>query len=1274
MNTRQSPLITNRVVEQLLFAGHLEVIDLPGRLCRNRTTRMAQGRLRIALWLLLAAVAQGSQNRVPGTIEDGETVALERSLRPDVMARRDLGPADPNLWIDDAILLVKPTPQQQAELDELMARQQDRRSPDFRRWLSPEQFADRFGLSRVDANALAGWLRRHGVTVNAVARGRHWVTFSGSAHSIGNAFQTEIHRYQVNGELHYANATALRIPAVLKGVVGAVEGLHDFRPRHASTTPKFSLGGVHSLAPDDLATIYDIRPLYDQGIDGTGQRLAVIGASQIDNSDLEAYQREFGLPVREPEIVLFGADPGRNAGRGEAEGDLEVAVSVARNATLVYAYGGNTTSVTANVIDQRLATVITWSYVSCENSVSPATRILAQQASVLGITWMASAGDSGPANCDPFYQSSHPAAVFGPALSWPASMPEVTAVGGTEFREDGGNYWSAQNSANGASALAYIPEAAWNDTSFGNGIEAGGGGASVLFAKPAWQNGPGVPNDGARDVPDVSLSASSIHDPYRSYFDGTPGAYNGGTSASSPAFAGMVALLNQYLVAKGEVSAPGLGNINPSLYRLAQTSPAAFHDVADGDTFIPCVPGSTGCTTGNLGYRASPGYDLATGLGSVDLYQLAQSWNLTTPSQTILKLNVPTLNSTGTVQLTATVSGAGGTPTGDVSFLTAGTVLGASPLSPAGTASLSISGYSLLAGANAISAVYNGDNNYGASSASASITVNLPAGGSAVALRTSPNPVTAQSGPDGAPQWPALIVLQNLTSTPTTVTALSVDGIDYTQRLAVILGSTNLGGKQTLSGVLMFTNLTTPVNRIFAVSGVDAGGQAWTTQTAVAFLGLDPKPLLSLALDPPVAAQNSANASCGWQQQLTLTSREPPLIVLSKLTATSDDGQVTDFSGSLQQIFATTRLAGDGYLQGTVCWSGTAVPQSQTYAVTGTLVSTITTVAAAATGVLGPPPSMPASLTVSPAALSLTGTIGSTLAASSKLSVNCGSGASWSVTPHIANQAEQGWLTVVPQTDGVLVQASASALPGGGYAATLTVVCAAGTPQVVNVPVAFTVNPSTALQIAGVSNAASYGLTLAPGAMASIFGSNLAPATSSAISLPLPGSLNGVKVFVNEFAASLYYVSASQINFQMPYVTGNGTAVVTVNNNGAIATAQFPVAAAAPGIFTDVAGNLVPQPTASRGQTIVVYVTGDGDERPFLAVGAASDGTAHPLLPVSVTVAGQPAAVLYAGIPSGLAGVTQVNFTIPADAPLGSQFVIVTVGGTPSQKAVVTIQ
>jgi uncharacterized protein (TIGR03437 family) len=339
------------------------------------------------------------------------------------------------------------------------------------------------------------------------------------------------------------------------------------------------------------------------------------------------------------------------------------------------------------------------------------------------MTWFAASGDNGAADCD---DSQNP----GLAVDAPGSLPEVTSVGGTEFVEGSGNYWSAANNANGASALSYIPETTWNDSAEDQGPDASGGGASILFSKPSWQVGPGVPGDNARDVPDVSLNASDNHDPYLVYTSGSLQEY-GGTSVPAPCFAGLAALLNQKL------GSSGVGNINPKLYSLAQSSNGIFHDITAGNNIVTvdCGERNSNCGATPVGYYAGAGYDRATGLGSVDAYKLVMGWDggsttLPSPKENVTLLaNLSTVAANDVVYLTATVrSTDGSTPSGSISFSIAGRTLGSTVLTGSAgeaTATLAVNGSQLPVGSGTITATYNS-----ASSASVAVTVTASGTGS----------------------------------------------------------------------------------------------------------------------------------------------------------------------------------------------------------------------------------------------------------------------------------------------------------------------------------------------------------------------------------------------------------------------------------------------------------------------------------------------------------------------------------------------------------------
>jgi uncharacterized protein (TIGR03437 family) len=390
------------------------------------------------------------------------------------------------------------------------------------------------------------------------------------------------------------------------------------------TTPR---SGAHQIVPDDLATIYDIKPVYAAGIDGTGQKLVIAGQTRINLSDIEQFRSSYGLPANDPQTLLVPntKDPGiSSSDLAEADLDLEWSGAVARNASILFVYSYEVMDAVQYAVDQNLAPVISTSYGLCEvemGSEAFTLRTWAQQANSQGITWLAASGDSGGADCGDTQNT-------GLAVDTPASIPEVTGVGGTEFSEGSGKYWSATNTATGASALSYIPEVVWNDSVADGQPASSGGGSSLLFLKPSWQTGPGVPNDNFRHVPDVALAASADHDGYLVYTGGSTQIY-GGTSFGAPSFAGLAALINQYMVYSGAQSSPGLGNINPKLYALAQTTSGVFHDITTGNNIVTvaCPTRSRSCTSSAVGYDAGAGYDQTTGLGSVDAYKLVAEWD-----------------------------------------------------------------------------------------------------------------------------------------------------------------------------------------------------------------------------------------------------------------------------------------------------------------------------------------------------------------------------------------------------------------------------------------------------------------------------------------------------------------------------------------------------------------------------------------------------------------------------------------------------------------------
>ena len=538
------------------------------------------------VFFLLSFPAEAQKSRLVMPLDPGHKIPLKDNVNPRATARFDSGPVEGTYAMSYMTLVFAPSDEQRTALDTLLEEQQDTRSPLYHSWLTPQQYADRFGLSRPDLAQAESWLRTEGFTVIGAAGGRDWVSFRGTAAQVKHTFVTEIHRYTTGGKVHIANASAPLLPAALAPMVSGILGMDDFFAEPGrQLQPQNNSGSGHTLAPDDLATIYNLTPLYNAGFDGTGQTIAIAGQSNIHLSDIQAFRKQYNLPPRDPQLVLaLGVpDPGFvPGGQTEANLDVEWAGAIARNADIIYVYSKSIFLSLLYAVDLNVAPVVSFSASICEPlaGTNPIYRQTAQRASSQGITWVASSGDEGAASCD----SGVASASNGLAVSAIAALPEVTGVGGTAFSDTGGKYWNTVNSPAGASALSYIPEQAWNETSARRGLAASGGGISTLFAKPLWQVGPGVPAGNFRAVPDVSLAAAGSI-PYLYVVNGFT-SVTAGTSASAPVFAGLVALINQYQIAKGFQKQPGLGNINPVLYRLSQSVPGAFHDIPAGNNIV----------------------------------------------------------------------------------------------------------------------------------------------------------------------------------------------------------------------------------------------------------------------------------------------------------------------------------------------------------------------------------------------------------------------------------------------------------------------------------------------------------------------------------------------------------------------------------------------------------------------------------------------------------------------------------------------------------------
>jgi len=808
---------------------------------------------RLFLCLILAPVFSWAQapvqeSRIVQRVSESALVTLRGNTHPLAQAQYDQGAAPADLPMARMLLVLKRSDTQESALQKLLDDQQDQNSSVYHQWLTPDAFGAQFGPSDQDIQKVAVWLQSHGFQVAQVGRGRTTIEFSGTALQVQQAFHTEIHKYAVNGEEHWANASDPQIPEALSPVVTGVVSLHNF-PKTAmhqvagafsrsratgqvkALNPEFTLpdtyhcagsGNCYLVGPYDFAKIYNVQPLWTAtpAIDGTGQSIGILGISNINIQDVRDFRNLFGLPANDPQVILNGPDPGLVQG-AETEADLDVEWSgaVATGATIKLVIASSTNGISGvdlaaqYAVENNVAPVLSESFGACElflgaagNSFENAIR---QQAAAEGITFINASGDEGSAACDRYSGVTPDPVTYGLNVNGLASSPYGVAVGGTDFANFGpvyqhgvqSPYWGTNNDMHQASVLGYVPETTWNSSctnyafivlNWGANAEAvcnnsqlprrviavgGGGGPSNCtasdganksscsggYGKPAWQSAPGVPPDGARDIPDVSLFAAGgfMDSAYivceadqvgnsscnltalDSTFLGI-----GGTSASAPAFAGIMALVNQFTKSAGQ------GNANYVLYKMASLQsqkslncnasgvPAQgciFNDVTAGTIAMPCASGTPNCNVANAGdangiltgYSAGAGYDVATGLGSVNAFNLVHNWIApTTPTTTKLTISgASPVSITHGQNVSLSVTVTPGTATGEVSLIGA----------PGGSGSIAMGALTLqngvatgstatLAGGGgnsyALKAHYAGDGNYAASDSS-SVTVTV---------------------------------------------------------------------------------------------------------------------------------------------------------------------------------------------------------------------------------------------------------------------------------------------------------------------------------------------------------------------------------------------------------------------------------------------------------------------------------------------------------------------------------------------------------------------
>jgi hypothetical protein len=528
-----------------------------------------------------AEAGQSARARITQNIDEGERTALRGNTHPEAKVENDRGAAREDLPLEHMLLQLKRSSEQEQGLQQFIDELHTKGSPNFHRWITAQEFGERFGVAKQDLDTITRWLESQGFKVNVIYPSGMVIDFSGTAGQVRRAFQTEIHHLEVKGEKHIANMSDPRIPAALASVVSGVVSLHDFKPHamHKMHKPQTEftftdiLGSTnYAMVPADLATIYNLNPLFSAGFSGQGQTIVLIEDTNVFSAgDWSTFRSTFGLSGY-TSGSFTQVHPGSNCGNpgviapndAEAILDAEWASAAAPNAAIEMAACADTSTTFGGLIAvQNLInagsppSIMSISYGQCETvngAVANAAFSAAyQQAVAEGVSVFVAAGDSGAAGCD----NSVAEATHGIAVNAFASTPYNVAVGGTDFSDTfsstNATYWNSSNTSAFGSAVSYIPEIPWNDSCAGALLTAyegysptygstslcndpligallettvaGGGGPSGCatgapstagvvggtcqgWPKPAWQSIVGNPNDGVRDTPDVSLFAA----------------------------------------------------------------------------------------------------------------------------------------------------------------------------------------------------------------------------------------------------------------------------------------------------------------------------------------------------------------------------------------------------------------------------------------------------------------------------------------------------------------------------------------------------------------------------------------------------------------------------------------------------------------------------------------------------------------------------------------------------------------------------------------------
>jgi hypothetical protein len=707
-------------------------------------------------------------SRLVGDWRASAPVTLPAATPSLPQAVSDLGVAPAGARLERVMLLLEPSPAQRQALDAELQNQQTPGSPEYHHWLTPSAFADRYANSASDVAAVVAWLQAQGLQVAPLPMSRGWIEFSGTAAQIEPAFHTQIHSVVTPAGTRMVLAQSVAVPAALRPLIHGLASLDGAVSAAALTTPQpvaaspatlaaeSSVAHAEALTPQLVAQLLHLDALHAAGTRGSAETIAIAARSNVQPQDVAAFRSTFSLPASPVSVVLNGSDPGLTGDQAEAVLTASWASVAAPDAQIVVVSAATTSATDgldlslAAVVDQSLAHTALVGYSACEAALSESHQAfyaaLYRQAAAEGIAVIAAAGDSGPAACHA--AGTDATVTTGYAVNALASTPWNTAVGASAF--------SSAGPTSGASALA-----GWSPLNSADAAYAGGGGSSTLYTAPVWQplpsqNTAAASGGNSRLVPDVALPTALDAGVSRGLAfclsDSAPAngcniVRSGGSSAAAALFAGIAALV-------AEKNGPQ-GNLAPNLYALSRQA-GIFDDVQQGSARLACAAGTPGCgASGQIGYSAAPGYDLATGLGSVNAQKLLSAWatpqangagavsvTMTTVTQTI--------NPSGSVDLAANVTSqtGGPAPTGTVIFFDQSNSAGVTTVAlvpgtgETSTASATVTGV-LIQGGHPIQANYSGDSVYAATN---SLPVVINVDKSATTLVVTPATLTPAAG------------------------------------------------------------------------------------------------------------------------------------------------------------------------------------------------------------------------------------------------------------------------------------------------------------------------------------------------------------------------------------------------------------------------------------------------------------------------------------------------------------------------------------------------